>query len=336
MATRDAKVKLKADTSGYRRSMDRAAGSTRRVSVSLRGIGRAAGGALRSVAGLAVKMTAVGAAGAAVAGILAARKAYGLLAESIDLVGVQLEAERNLQSVLNNQRAAGVKIASDLADRLKKQASALQEVGTTGDEVTIRGQAQLATFRGLIPHIERASEVMLQLSEFTGQDAVNAANLLGKAAEGQIGALSRYGISLSDTAKKTKDIGLILEEVSSQLPTLGVSASTARGRLAQLGNQVGDLKEQIGEALTPAIKGAVAAVRPMVGRMQEWVAANREWLQTKFNDGLRMAGAAVGEIASRVAGFINSGGLAAMAEGFRLVVDWIKAGAAGLRTMIAV
>lgn len=313
--SRTAVVTLEARTGQFRRSMAAARASVSSFRRGVVGIGTAAQGAITSLS----RMATIGAGLGAVGAIVAGAKAYGLLADSVRLANTQRLAELNLESVLNNQRKAGVRVVHGLADALKRQAAEIQKKTIIGDEDTIRGQAQLATFRSLIPHIHRATEAMAVFVEFQGVDAVTAANLLGKAAEGNIGALTRYGISLSETARRTKDVELILTEILQQLPEMGISSQTAAGRVDQLANALGDVKEKLGMALSPAIKAVVNEIEPLVVRLDGWVQANQKLIASSVAEFVGDVAVSVAEFGLQVKAFVDSGGLQKIGAGLEFV-----------------
>lgn len=319
MATRRASIALDADVSGFRSGMRKAAGATDGVRQGLSGVGSMA---KQAAAGFASIVSA--AAGlAAVRGSLAAtRAAIGFVVESLEGADKQKVAERQLESILQNQRKSGLKIAKDMAATLMVQASTLQEMTTLGDEDIIKGQAQLASFKALIPHMREATELLVRMGE-KGTDPISAANMLGKAAGGRFGELQRIGIDISKGAKEAfKDgasLDQILEEIGQQLPKLGISASTAAGRLKQMSNQFGDLKEQIGDAFTPAIKQAVATLRPMLGQLQDWVNNNSGAITKRISEVAQLIVGRLADIGARLVAFAKSGGIRKTILGFKII-----------------
>lgn len=149
---------------------------------------------------------------------------------------------------------------------IQKLASQIQGQGIIGDEELLRGTKFLMTYKGITDDVmPQAMRVMADFAALTGGDVASAANILGKASMGLTGAMARYGITLSDTAKKSKDFALILKEIEEQVGGQNKAlADTSAGSLKQFSNTWGDLKEVIGDLLKMAIVPLTKMIRPIV------------------------------------------------------------------------
>jgi len=179
----------------------------------------------------------------------------------------QSEAEVKLQTVFK----ATNKATNDQVDSLKKYASEMQKVGVVGDEVTLAGMQQLATFNVTSSTVEQLTEGMLDLGaqqkglNATQGDMVNIGNMVGKVMNGQVGALSRVGISFNEAQEKVLKYGTESQKAATLAEVLrqnvgGVNkalAETDIGRIQQAKNTIGDLQEVIGGAVV-SIKGKFA------------------------------------------------------------------------------
>jgi len=135
-----------------------------------------------------------------------------------------------------------------LTDQLVVLAAQVQREGVIGDEAIIQGQSFLTTYSQITDDLlPRTTRIMADIAAKMGGDTVQAANLLGKASMGMTGELARMGITLSDTAKKTKDFKLILSEIENQVGGMNRALRESEtGPLDALGNTFGDLKEDAG------------------------------------------------------------------------------------------
>jgi len=163
----------------------------------------------------------------------------------------------------------------DLSRKLQALAAQIQQQGIIGDEEIIRGQSFLTTYSTisdeLLPRVTRA---MADLAAKTGGDVVSAANLLGKASMGMTGELARYGITLSEQAKKSKDFALILSEIEAQVGGMNAAlANTASGAMKQFGNVAGDLQEKLGGMLAVGLLPVTKELTKMIGEMNDAVEA---------------------------------------------------------------
>lgn len=180
---------------------------------------------------------------------------------------------------------------------LMAQASALQTVGVVGDEVTMSGQAQLATFRLNTESIQQLTPALLDMAasqkgvNVTQEDMMNFANLAGKALEGQVGALRRYGVSLSEAQSELIKTGTEEQKVATLTKVLtqnfgGVNEAlgkTGAGAIARAKNAFGDLKEELGRKLMPVVAQAAEAFLDFIER-QGGVIAIADKVTKAFNE----------------------------------------------------
>ena len=100
---------------------------------------------------------------------------------------------------------------------------------------------------------QRLFNLALDISASTSRDLESVTLGLGRAATGQIGALTRLGIPLDEGATKAKDFGAILETLQAQFGgAAAVAADTFSGRVKILKTSLGEVVEEIGYALLPA------------------------------------------------------------------------------------
>lgn len=173
---------------------------------------------------------------------------------------VQLEAESKLENILGRNLGA----TRDQIKATKEWASALQEVGVIGDEVQLSGLQELSTY---IENADSLKQMNVVLNDMlaqqyglnaTAENAVTISTMLGKVLEGQTSALSRYGYSFTDAQEKLLKYGTEEQRVATLAEVVEASvggmnealARTPAGRLKQLSNTMGDIKEQFGQAFT--------------------------------------------------------------------------------------
>ena len=156
-------------------------------------------------------------------------------------------------------------VFGDNTDALGEYASELQKMTRFGDEATLEAMALGASFKGLKPYIKEATVAAMNMSEVTGMDLKAAMMLIGKVADGNVGALSRYGIKLDETRLKTEGAAYIAKAVTERFNNAAIETDNASKRFAQFKNAVGDVGEEIGAALLPMI----SAVTPMLTSMAQ-------------------------------------------------------------------
>lgn len=208
------------------------------------------------------------------AGMTAAGAGLSVLGHKyIELAETQAQAELKLTTIYRDRMGATKKAAKSTMEL----ASALQAQGVVGDEVTISGAQQLATFAkypktvdALLPAMDN---LLVQQHGLNGttQDAVGIANLMGKAMQGQTGALTRVGITFTDAQAKVLKYGNEQERAATLAKVINDNvgnmneefAKTDAGKLQQAKNTLGDIGEKIGATLMPAISS-----------IAKWVSAN--------------------------------------------------------------
>lgn len=177
---------------------------------------------------------------------------------------------------------------------LQAQAEALQKVGVIGDEVTMVGQSQLATFALNTDAIAELTPAMLDMAVATKgvnasqEDMINIGNMIGKVMQGQVGALSRVGVTFSeaqaeilktgDEMEKAAVLSEILEQNFGGLNE--ATRATSEGGMKALQNDLGDLMETIGEVIANALIPIVEFLTPVVEQLQSWADENPRLFQT--------------------------------------------------------
>lgn len=227
------------------------------------GVAAAQSGIVRSVSSLQMTM-GVAAGNLVSAGIMGAVNAaveYGR--ESIEEAAQGMESSARLAAVLKaTGNAAGYSAA-----QLEKHAAALQSSTTFGDEAIKDSMSKLATFKKVQGDVfRRATEAALDLASVGFGSAESAAVQLGKALEDPVrgvSALARSGVTFTEAEKaKIKQLvesnrlldaqKVILQAVENQVQGVARAvAQTPAGRLQQLANESGELKEALGKDLLP-------------------------------------------------------------------------------------
>lgn len=178
--------------------------------------------------------------------------------ESKNLYKIQMQNEVKLATVMRQR----MKATDDEIKSMLELASAQQQIGIIGDEVQLAGLQQVATFATQKETIETLLPAMNNLIaqqygyEASTESARNVANLMGKVLQGQVGALTRVGITFSAAEEQMLKTGNEMERaaVLAQVITNNVGemnsalAQTDVGRQQQLANTFGDIKEQFGAA----------------------------------------------------------------------------------------
>ena len=175
----------------------------------------------------------------------------------------QIEAETKLTTVMQQRMGA----TDQMVQSVKDLTAAQQGLGVVGDEVQMAGAQQMATFlnnsdalKTLIPAMNNLA-VQQNGVAVSGESMRNIANMMGKAMQGQVSALTRVGITMTDAEQKALKNGNEMERAAmlAQIITNNVGnmneaiASTPQGMMQQMSNTWGDMKEVVGGQLYPAV-----------------------------------------------------------------------------------
>lgn len=220
--------------------------------------------------------------------------------EAMELAAHQEEAEVKLKTILGNVKSIQ-EMGGDAVNRTKEElvdyAGKLQQVGVIGDEVTISGMQQLATFQLNGDQIKTLSGGMLDLLvqqkglNATQEDAVGIANLIGKAMMGNVGALSRVGITLSDAEKNAIKYGDANQRAAVLAQVLknnvgGVNeamAQTPDGKIQQAKNAYGDMMEVMGGKLVEVKASLAGTFSKLIPVIQDKLGAVFDVLVSKLD-----------------------------------------------------
>lgn len=167
--------------------------------------------------------------------------------KAVELSGIQEKAESDLRAALES---TGREVEFN-SKHFQEYASSLQQATIYGDEQIISAQALMIQLTKLNQEgIDMATKGAIGLASVYKTDLQAATTLVGKALAGNYGALSRYGIMVSRTATDEEKRLSILEQLQTMYKRAEAETGTFQGGLAQLSNTYGDLKEQVGDAVT--------------------------------------------------------------------------------------
>lgn len=211
-----------------------------------------------------------------------AKQAYSAVKSTLQSLGqealrlsqawdVQEQAELRLQAALN--APGGIK--GSIED-FKAWAGEVQNATTAGDEYVLTLAAQAARFAGSEGATKRATKAALDWAAATGGDARQAIKALGGAVNGQADSLKELGVYLSENEKewlksaKTADkMNFILEKLEGSYQGFSEAiAATPTGILTQCQNILGDIDEQVGRLVSPALYAGLSVVKDyLIGQL---------------------------------------------------------------------
>ena len=196
---------------------------------------------------------------------------------------VQMEAETKLNTILIRNVGA----TEDQVKAIKDFASELQNVGVIGDEIQLSGLQELATYIENADSLKKMNVVLNDMLaqqyglNATAENAVTIATMLGKVLQGQTSALSRYGYSFTEAQEQLLKYGNEEQRVATLAAVVEQSvggmnealAKTPAGRLKQVSNTMGDIKEQFGKAFTNGLALLAPALKEIASLFEAVSAA---------------------------------------------------------------
>lgn len=186
----------------------------------------------------------------------------------IELSEKQAQAEEKLAEIYKTRMG----VDKQAVQSTLELASAQQKLGVVGDEVQLAGAQQLATYaktpstvNALLPAL---NNLLVQQKGLNGtqEDAVGLANLFGKAMMGNTGALKKAGITFTEaqaeimkTGTEEERAAVLAEVVTQNVGNMNAEfAKTDAGKIQQAKNALGDMGEEIGAVLLPAVADLVS------------------------------------------------------------------------------
>jgi phage-related minor tail protein len=215
-------------------------------------------------------------AGAAIGAVTAA------LGKSVQAAAEQQKVYAQTEAVLKSTGTT----ANGTADDIRKLAESLQRQTAFADDAIQSGANLLLTFKNIQNQAGANNDIFdqtvaatLDVARAMGTSATGEAIRLGKALNDPvkgISALTRVGITFTDAQKEqikvlteSGDImsaqKIILAELQSQFGgSAAAFAQTFAGQLESLNNELGDMGEEIGFIVMPAVQSLVAELRELI------------------------------------------------------------------------
>lgn len=263
-------------------------------------------------------------------------KALGLLGAGASLAAL-VHVGKEAASAYDEQIAGEMRLATAMRNTMGATNAEIQSVldltaaeqklGIVGDEVQLSGAQQLSTYLSLSSSLQTLIPAMNDLAvqqygfNVSAEQAASVAKMLGKAMEGQTGALTRYGFTVSEAQAQTLKYGTEAERaatlaniVSQKVGGMNAAlAATPTGRMKQLSNALGDVKEQFGAAVRTlgtvflpilnAIGSALAGLATMANKVAQAIAnvfggsvAGKEWQWAGVSAGVAETADAVDDL----------------------------------------
>ncbi|MBQ8132911.1 MAG: hypothetical protein IJ192_00625 [Clostridia bacterium] len=204
----------------------------------------------------------------------------------------QIESEARLGATMRNTTGA----TKEQIQSVKDLAGEIQGLGVVGDEVSLAGMQELATY---VENADSLKTMMPVLDDMIAQQygfsastdsAVTISTMLGKVLQGQTSALSRYGYSFTEAQEQLLKYGTEEQRVATLAAVVSESvggvnkalADTPTGKMKQLSNDFGDLKETLGGLVTNVLYPIVRYLDVIVLKLNNVFSVLNENIKNMF------------------------------------------------------
>ena len=208
----------------------------------------------KQVDGFGDKMQKFGkVAAAAFAAAAAAAVAYAgkLAVDGVKAAIADEAAQNRLANALKNVTGA----TNEQIAAVEKQIEKMSISFGIADEQLRPSFQRLATATGDLSKAQEGLQLALDISAATGKSVEQVSNALGKAYEGNTGALTRLGVGLSSAEVKALGLEGTMAQLSNTFGGAATTqANTLEGQINRLRVRFDEAKEAVGAALLPAVK----------------------------------------------------------------------------------
>jgi hypothetical protein len=160
----------------------------------------------------------------------------------------------NVQKIYAQAIANSGKVTQDYVTILNDQQKALMELSGVDDELIKTEQTRLIQMGLTGKQVATATPLILDFAKATGIDLLTATKLFGKAAQGNVGALSRYGVQIDKAKAKVDPFGAAVDALNGKFGgTTRALSGSLDTRLAAFQEGLRNIREEAGIKLLPVL-----------------------------------------------------------------------------------
>jgi hypothetical protein len=220
---------------------------------------------------------------AAIGGYLAGTQMVSALRDVSQAYIDQERAINKMSTAMKNQGDYSKAALSDMED----YASEIQNTTTVADDAALKMMANLKTYGMLNDEVKEAAKVAIDFASAKREEGMTveaASELIGKAYMGQTERLKRYGIVVDQTKSRAEQFNEVMKQLKDRFGgAAAAEMDTYEGKLKNVNNQFGDMKEKIGQvalafgtAFIPAMKEAITELDKAAEGMQMFFDTTRK------------------------------------------------------------
>ena len=193
----------------------------------------------------------VGAAAFLAVGAAAATMAIKVGIDAVQAAVADEKAQATLAKTLENTTKATKDQVKAVEDYIDKTARA---TGISDDQLRPSLDRLVRSTKD-VTKAQALQQLALDISAGTSKDLATVTEALSKGLDGNLGALKRIGVPLSESIIKSKDFDAAVKELSKTFEgQADVAANTFEGRMKRVRVAIDEAKEQLGTSLLPVLE----------------------------------------------------------------------------------
>ncbi|MEI8245817.1 MAG: hypothetical protein WCI51_08310 [Lentisphaerota bacterium] len=178
-------------------------------------------------------------------------------------------AEFSVKMYSSALRANGMEVERNAASA-KSFAEEMQRLTVHEDDAVLAAMRHGLSLGFTSSQIDEVTKAAIGLGERYGFDLPQAMTLLARAQNGHTEQLLRMGIQLDTTKSKAEQFQQLMGIGAGSFGMATDAAKTNKGALEQLNNTYSDAKENIGEALAPAVTALSQTLKELLLTFNSW------------------------------------------------------------------
>lgn len=188
----------------------------------------------------------------------------------VDGINAASQTQAAMNELLGSLSRSG-QLATGAKDRFEEFAGALQQTTKFGDDAVLSSAALIQNIARLgESELKNATSAAVDFAAAMNLDLNTASQLVGKAIEGNVGALRRYGVTVEEGSTKSQTLANVLEALNGRFGgAAAAQLQTYDGALAALSNQFDDLTKVFGQGIVEnrTFINVINSVREVLGEL---------------------------------------------------------------------
>jgi len=210
-----------------------------------------------------------------VAAAYATKKIIDFAKDSVQAALDDEASQTTLQQALRNTVGATDEVIAKQEEFIGKMADATG----VADDVLRPAFARLVTSTRDVGEAQDLMRLAMDVSKGTGKDLQAVVEALGKAHDGNVGALSRLGLQTKDAEGKTLTFDAAVQGLSETFKgQAAAAAETNAGKIAIMKERYGELQETVGTALLPVLSQLAGIASELIGWFNGLDKGTQEWI----------------------------------------------------------